>query len=167
MYLSATGVSGVQPHQVMVPEAPEGPGVAEVVSFVEPPPPEHAASASEAAATAASAAALRVRNAPIPRWVMGFPLSSGPTSSLGPVWEKVPVHVVKLQGSSADRDTKVTQWAADGRMPARRDDDPVRLPLQRRHHHGDLRPPEAGGRYGYAGVKGLSAVISTPLMRPS
>src|SRR5450756_1579006 len=99
MYLSATGVSGVQPHQVMVPEAPEGPGVAEVVLFVEP-PPEHAASASEAAATAASAAALRVRNAPIPRWVMGFPLLSGPTSSLGPVGEKVAVHVVTLQGLS-------------------------------------------------------------------
>src|SRR5665811_1686043 len=62
MYLSATGVSGVQPHQVMVPEVPEGPEVAEVVSSVEPPPPEHAASASEAAATAASAAALRVRS---------------------------------------------------------------------------------------------------------
>src|SRR5665647_248370 len=98
MYLSATGVSGAQPHQVMVPEAAEVAEVSEVVSSVEPSPPEHAASASEAAATAASAAALRVRNAPIPRWVMGFPLSSGPTSSLGPVSEKVPAYVVKLQG---------------------------------------------------------------------
>src|SRR5665647_1665194 len=96
MYRSATGVSGVQPHQLTSPDsAAEGPVVAEVVSSVEPPPPEHAASASEAAATAASAAALRVRNAPIPRWVMEFPLSSGPTSSLGPVWEKVPVYVVR------------------------------------------------------------------------
>src|SRR5665648_299846 len=87
MYRSATGVSGVQPHQLTSPDSAAGPEVAEVVSSVVPPPPLHAASAREAAATAATVAALRVRNAPIPRWVMRFLLSSGPTSSLGPMWE--------------------------------------------------------------------------------